>query len=300
MTLNSGLHRCPECKSKNLVYDSERGETVCKDCGLVISTFRLESKKSTKKPSMWNYLDIKVTKGGKLSSRERTELAVAGKIEIIGNKLNLAPMLKNTAVVEGKKLLRYLRETHCVRLTCEEVAVISIWIATRKEPFPLSMRELADAVGWEKNKVYPLLNRISKYFSLPKKKPALESYVTRVISKVQRQARKYQISESYMLDLERESVQVLKETRANPKVASEVIRRSPILVAVAIVHVADENIGGKLTSKKMYTNERKETLLNHLGGGGPSVTSIAKFLRSNLPNQPKILAKKNRRGLRKL
>jgi transcription initiation factor TFIIIB Brf1 subunit/transcription initiation factor TFIIB len=117
---------------------------------------------------MWNYLDIKVTKGGKIS--ERTELAVAGKIEVISNKLNLAPMLKNTAVVEGKQLLKYLRETHCVRLTCEEVAVIAIWVATRKELFPLSMRELADAAGWEKNEVYPLLNRVAKYFSLPKKR----------------------------------------------------------------------------------------------------------------------------------
>jgi transcription initiation factor TFIIIB Brf1 subunit/transcription initiation factor TFIIB len=292
MASDSGSHYCPECKSKNIVYDSERGETVCKDCGLVLSTFHLESKKSTKKPSIWNYLDIKVTKGGKLSSRERTELAVAGKIELIGNKLSLAPALKYTAVVNGKKLLKYLRETHCVRLTCEEVAVISIWMATREEPFPLSMRELAEAAGWEKNTVYPLLNRISKYFPLPKKKPALESYVLRVISKVQRQARKYQIPESYMLDLERASVQVLREIKATPKVAREVIRRSPILVAVAIVHVADENMGGRLTSKKMHTNERKETLLNHLGGGGPSVTSIAKFLRNNLPNQPKILAKK--------
>jgi transcription initiation factor TFIIIB Brf1 subunit/transcription initiation factor TFIIB len=249
---------------------------------------------------MWDYLNIKVTRGGKLSSRERTELAVAGKIEVINNKLNLAPMLKNTAVVEGKKLMKYLRETHCVRLTCEEVAVVAIWVATRKELFPLSMRELAEAAGLEKNEVYPLLNRVAKYFSLPKKKPALESYVTRVISKVQRQARKYQISESYMLDLERESVQVLKEARANPKVASEVVRRSPILVAVAIVHVADENIGGKLTSKKTYTDKRKETLLNHLSGGGPSVTTIAKFLRNSLPNQPKISTKKNRRKLGKL
>ncbi|MDY6775051.1 transcription initiation factor IIB family protein [Halorutilales archaeon Cl-col2-1] len=30
------VHECPECGSDNLVEDSERGETVCQDCGLVV------------------------------------------------------------------------------------------------------------------------------------------------------------------------------------------------------------------------------------------------------------------------
>ena len=30
-----GLDVCPECGSKHLVHDYERGETVCNDCGCV-------------------------------------------------------------------------------------------------------------------------------------------------------------------------------------------------------------------------------------------------------------------------
>lgn len=285
MASNSLPRRCPECKGKKFIYDASRGETVCQNCGLVVSTFEFEPKRAVKKPSMWDYLDIKVTKGGKLSSRERTELAVAGLIEGLNDKLSLPPMLRNTAIVEGKRLLKYLRETRCVRLTCEEVAVISVWIATRKGRFPLTMRELAEAAGWAKNQVYPLLNRVSKHLLLPKEKPALESYIARVISRIRRNAQKYQIPEGYLLSLERESAHVLKAIRSNERVKQEVARRSPILLAVAIVHFADEGIGGKLTLEKRGIGERKETLLSYLGGGGPSVDNIVRFLRRTLSRQ---------------
>ena len=32
----SYIKKCPECGSINLVYKDERGEVICKDCGLVI------------------------------------------------------------------------------------------------------------------------------------------------------------------------------------------------------------------------------------------------------------------------
>ena len=30
------LKECPECASKNIFHDVEKGETICRDCGLVI------------------------------------------------------------------------------------------------------------------------------------------------------------------------------------------------------------------------------------------------------------------------
>ncbi len=30
------IKKCPECGSKNLIYDEQKGELVCKDCGLII------------------------------------------------------------------------------------------------------------------------------------------------------------------------------------------------------------------------------------------------------------------------
>lgn len=34
---HSKVDRCPECKSRNLIHDYDTGETICNDCGLVIS-----------------------------------------------------------------------------------------------------------------------------------------------------------------------------------------------------------------------------------------------------------------------
>ena len=31
------VNACPECKSKNLIKDHERGEVICKDCGLIVA-----------------------------------------------------------------------------------------------------------------------------------------------------------------------------------------------------------------------------------------------------------------------
>lgn len=276
---------CPECKSRRLIYDSERGEVACQDCGLVISDYGIAAEKSRKRPSTWDYLDVKATKGEKLSSRERTELAVAIRIELLNEKLNLPPMIKNTAIVEGKKLLGYIRKTRHLRLTCEEVAIIAIWIAARKGLFPLSIRELAEASGIGRNKVYPLLNRASKYIILPKQKPPPESYIKRVISKVEKGVKMrpgLKIPDGYLLQLEKEAAGIWEKVRANPVVMQEAKRHSPILFAVAVVHVADENIGGKLTSEKMEADNRRETLLNYLGGGGPSVSALVRFLRLHL------------------
>ncbi|MBI2449276.1 transcription initiation factor IIB 3, partial [Candidatus Pacearchaeota archaeon] len=30
------IKRCPECNSINLVYDEQRGEIICHDCGLLV------------------------------------------------------------------------------------------------------------------------------------------------------------------------------------------------------------------------------------------------------------------------
>lgn len=36
------IHKCPECGSTNLIYDRETNETVCGNCGLVISTLEMD------------------------------------------------------------------------------------------------------------------------------------------------------------------------------------------------------------------------------------------------------------------
>src|SRR5207302_10303303 len=33
----SRIHVCPECGSVNLIEDFDQGETICQDCGLVLS-----------------------------------------------------------------------------------------------------------------------------------------------------------------------------------------------------------------------------------------------------------------------
>ena len=302
-----GEHRCPECGSENLIYDSGTGEEVCGDCGLVIHATQMESKGKPKPTSTWDYLNIKATKGDKLTSRERTELAVASRIELLSGRLFLPQSVKNTAVVEGKKLLKHLRETKCIRLTCAEISVISLWVASRKTSFPLSMRELAAATGWNKNDVYPLLNRISKFIVLPKSKPTLESYIVRIMGRIKSHVKtipellpleereKYVLTAQYLVDLENRAINILHAARANKPVLAEVVRRNPVLIAVATIHAADEQMESKLISHRVDKNGRRETILNYIGGGGPSVANLAKIL-THTPPAVKKSEKKTRKS----
>ena len=37
-----GVRACPECESENLVKDSDRGELICEDCGLVVEEEKID------------------------------------------------------------------------------------------------------------------------------------------------------------------------------------------------------------------------------------------------------------------
>jgi hypothetical protein len=37
-----GVRACPECESDNLVYDSDRGELICEDCGLFVEEDKID------------------------------------------------------------------------------------------------------------------------------------------------------------------------------------------------------------------------------------------------------------------
>ncbi|HDH44230.1 MAG TPA: transcription initiation factor IIB family protein [Thermococcus sp.] len=274
-----GRQVCPECGSTNLIYDSERGEIVCGTCGLVLSDFQVQAGAKEKKPSTWDFLGIKTTKGVRLSSKERTELAVATRIEMLAEKLNFPPMLRNDAILEGRKLLNYLRKTKCVRLTCAEISLVAVWIASRKAAFPLTMRELAEAAGLRRNEIYPLLNRVSKHISLPKTRPTRKDYLLRALSKVKIRGEQYGIPERYVNQLEHKALSLLQQAMSIPEAKKELSRRSPVLVAVAMIYLADELLEKRIISKKIQVDDKKVLLLNFLADGGPSVPALARTIK---------------------
>ena len=206
-------------------------------------------------------------------------MAVATRIEMLTERLNFPPMLRNDAILEGRKLLNYLRKTKCVRLTCAEISLVAVWIASRKAAFPLTMRELAEAAGLRRNEIYPLLNRVSKHISLPKTRPTRKDYLLRALSKVKIRGEQYGIPERYVNQLEHKALSLLQQAMSIPEAKKVLSRRSPVLVAVAMIYLADELLEKRIISKKIQVDDKKVLLLNFLADGGPSVPALARTIK---------------------
>ena len=41
--VNKFVKKCPECGSTSLIYDEQRGEIICGDCGLVVEEKMIHS-----------------------------------------------------------------------------------------------------------------------------------------------------------------------------------------------------------------------------------------------------------------
>ena len=226
------------CEHRRLV--KREHEVVCAECGLVTSEFEpLPEPRRYNRPDLWDYTSFTLG-SDRLTSRERTELAVATQIDILSSNLALPGHVSVQAMVEARRILRAVRGSAGVRLTVVETAIASIWNACKITKTPLSMKEYAKtlrAMGldYDENRIYRLLNRASRIMNLPRKLIQPRDYILKITANL-----KGKVSYRYLSTVERYAMAIAEGAE------DELKGRNPVYSAAAAICAADQSLGGRI------------------------------------------------------
>jgi len=259
------------CRHHRLV---KRGhEVVCVECGLVISDFELSPKqRNYNRPGLWNYTSFTLG-SDRLTSKERTELAVATKIDVLASILALPGYVSAQAVVEARKILRAVRGKAGVRFTAAETTIAAVWNACKIMKVPVSMREVAKTLrgmglDYDENRIFRLLNRASRIITLPCRLMQPTDYIPKIAAKLTGKA-----EQRYLSTVERYAMAIAA-------VAEEVLKgRNPVYSAAATICAADkilgERIGWSAIAKVVDAGAGLANLASKLTGLAPPPPSEA-------------------------
>ncbi len=188
--IRKSIKECPECASRNIYRDSEKGETICRDCGLVIEDRMVDfsqewrefdddstSKRRTGAPSSQTQFDQGLgTEVGttsdfyKLGSdRERDKFFRLRKWNIRIStaiernlKVALAELkrvssflkLPNPVLEDASEIYRQAVQRGLVRgRSMESVVSGALYAACRRHEIPRTLDELAEASGIDKKEI---------------------------------------------------------------------------------------------------------------------------------------------------
>lgn len=227
-----------ECEHRRLV--KREHEVVCAECGLVISEFEPSPEpRSFNRPDLWDYTSFTLG-SDRLTSRERTELAVATKIDILSSNLALPGHVSVQAMVEARRILRAVRGSAGVRLTVAETAIAAIWNACKITKTPLSMREYAKTLratglDYDENRIYRLLKRASRVMNLPRKLMQPRDYISKITANL-----RGKVSYIYLSTVERYAMAIAESAE------DELKGRNPVYSAAAAICAADQALGGRI------------------------------------------------------
>lgn len=141
---------CPECGGR-LVNDSEHGETVCIECGLVVETDSIRKRRQVQRLRRW---DARCRATGS----ERTLRQALGEINRMATALGLPHSARETA---GVIYRRALTEDLVGRRSIEGVATAAVYAAIRQEGIPRTLDEIEVVARIDKRRFardYRLLN----------------------------------------------------------------------------------------------------------------------------------------------
>lgn len=215
-------------------------ELVCAECGLVISDFELSPKpRNYDRPVLWDYTSFTLG-SDRLTSKQRTELDVATRIDVLASNLALPGHVSAQAMVEARKILRAVRRGAGVRLTAVETAIVAVWNACKITKTPLSMREYAETLkamklDYGENRIFRLLNRASRVMNLSRRLMQPRDYIPKIAAKLGAK-----VPYRYLLTVERYAVEIAEG------VGEELKGRNPVYSAAAAICAADETLGGRI------------------------------------------------------
>ncbi|OLD08253.1 MAG: transcription initiation factor IIB [Crenarchaeota archaeon 13_1_40CM_3_52_4] len=270
------MHVCPECGSVNLIEDFDQGETICQDCGLVLSqnlmsrdpewrAFTKEEKDERGRvgiPTSFSIHDSMETRMEMLrlrkwqirtrvhSSSDRNLAQAMAELDRLTDKLHVPANVKESSAVIYRKAL----DNGLVRgRSIAAIAAASLYAACRSSETPRTLKEVAAASRIKKKDVarcYRLLLRELE-MAMPVEDPI------RCISKI---ASRAEIS----MQTQQSAIRVLKDARKKGVVAG----KDPMGLAAAALYVACVLENEKKTQKEIaeIANVTEVTVRNRYKG----------------------------------
>ncbi|MBU1135963.1 MAG: TFIIB-type zinc ribbon-containing protein [Nanoarchaeota archaeon] len=212
------VKKCPECESINLVYDEQKGEIVCNDCGLVVEEKMVDTgqelhgqfDKSDKKGRGGAPLSIqKFDKGlttniGEISdiyrlesgqtkkflrlktwqervstSLERNLRLAMAELRRVASFLNLPNVVKD----EASRIYNFVLQRGLVRgRSMESVIAACIYAACRSYSIPRTLDEIANASDVERKEIGRTYRFIMRKMGIKVKPSSPKDYISRFAS----------------------------------------------------------------------------------------------------------------------
>lgn len=154
----SETEQCIECGGNSILHDEISGDTVCRDCGLVLGKVEFTPppdrvpKNAPTNPIAYTNIAL----GTKIQSIQRLELNVVHDIKRIVDKLDLPKITARLAVICVCRIRRNMAQqnTQNIRLTRTELTTVSVWITLKQLKHPISYKEYTQ-------KITPIIGKVN-------------------------------------------------------------------------------------------------------------------------------------------
>jgi len=212
------IKRCPECGSINLIYDEQRGEIICNDCGLVIEEKMVDTgqelhgqfDKTEKKGrggaplSMQKFDKGLTTNVGEISDiykldsgqtkkflrlkkwQERVSTSIERNLRLamaelrrVASFLNLPNVVRN----EASRIYNFVLQRGLVRgRSMESVIAACIYAACRSYSIPRTLDEISNASDVERKEIGRTYRFIMRKMGIKVKPSSPKDYISRFAS----------------------------------------------------------------------------------------------------------------------
>jgi transcription initiation factor TFIIIB Brf1 subunit/transcription initiation factor TFIIB len=141
---------CTECNNTNILHDQTKGETVCKNCGLVLDTkdFTPPADRIPKNDPNNPIVYTSSAVGTEIESYQRLEQDIAKDIKWITQMLNLPNNVTQTATKYVCKIRHNMKHhnPNKIRFTKTQLTALSIWTTLKQIKYPLSYDEFTKKI----------------------------------------------------------------------------------------------------------------------------------------------------------
>jgi len=211
------IKKCPECGSVNLVYDEEKGEVHCRDCGLVVEEKMVdmgqdwrqfeegEKKGRAGAPSSWQKFDKGLTTNiGGLSDiyqlgakqtrkffrlkkwQERVSTSIERNLRLAMAELRRVASfinLPNVVKEEASRIYNFVLQRGLVRgRSMESVIAACIYAACRTYQIPRTLDEIAAASDVERKEIGRTYRFITRKLGMKVTPSSPKDYIARFAS----------------------------------------------------------------------------------------------------------------------
>jgi len=267
------IKECPECASKNIYRDAEKGETVCRDCGLVIEDRMVDfsqewrdfddneaSKRRTGAPSTETQFDFgrgtevgsshDLYKLGSTKDRDkffrlrkwniRISTAIERNLKVALAELKrVSSFLKLPRSVEEEaaRIYRLAVQRGLVRgRSMESVVAGALYAACRRHEVPRTLDEMGEASGIEKKEIGRTYRFVTRELEISIKPSNPADYIPRFASALKLTA-----------ETQSKAVEILEMARDIELTSG----RGPTGIAAAALYVASLIHGEKRTQREV-------------------------------------------------